>query len=83
MQLRSGGCSAHVPRGDMLAAQSLLQCRAFCQVLRRSCAATAAAPMSPGVTWQRRTHGCSTGFCQAPRRSGTAAVAAPMSPSVR
>ncbi len=28
---------------------------------RRSGAAAAAAPMSPGMTWRRRTHGCSAG----------------------
>lgn len=83
MQRRSGGCSANVPRGDVAVAHTWLQCRTFCQVSRRSGAAAAAAPMSPGVMWQWYTHGCSAGFCQAPRRSGAVAVAAPMSPGVR
>jgi hypothetical protein len=35
--------------------------KAFCQASRRSGTAAAAVPMSPGVTWWRRAHGCSTG----------------------
>jgi hypothetical protein len=81
-QRRSGGCSANVPRRDVAAAHTWLQCQAFCQALRCG-TAVAAAPMSPGVTWRQRTHGCSAGFCQAPRHSGAAAVAVPMSPGVR
>ncbi len=82
-QRRSGGCSANVPRRDVAAAHTWLQRRAFCQASRCSGAAAAAAPMSPGVTWRRRTHGCSAGFCQVPRRSSAAGVAALMSPGVR
>jgi hypothetical protein len=83
MQRRSGGCSANVPRRDVAAAHTWLQRRAFCQASRCSNAVAATALMSSGMTWQRRTHGCSARFCQVSRRSGTAAVAAPMSPGVR
>jgi hypothetical protein len=82
-QRRSGGCSANVPRRDVAVVHTWLQHRAFCQASRHSGAAAAAGPMSPGVTWRRCTHGCSTGFCQAPRCSGAAAVAAQMSPGRR
>jgi hypothetical protein len=82
-QRRSSGCSTNVPRRDVAAAHTWLQCRAFCQASRCSSTAATAVLMSPGVTWWRCTHGCSTGFCQALRRSGTAAVAAPMSLGMR
>ncbi len=82
-QQRSGGCSVNVPRCDMAAAHTWLQHRAFCQALRRSGTAATAVPMSMGMMWWRRTHGCSAGFRQAPRRSGAAAVAAPMSLGMR
>jgi hypothetical protein len=58
MQWRSGGYSADVPGRDVLAARTWLQRWAFCQASSRSSAAAAAAPMFPGVTWWRRTHGC-------------------------
>jgi hypothetical protein len=83
MQRCSGGCSANVPRHDVAVAHTWLQRRAFCQASRCSGAVAAAAPMSPGVTWWRRTHGCSARFRQALRRSGAAAVAVPMSPGMR
>ncbi len=82
-QRRSCGYSTNVPRRDVAAAHTWLQCEEFCQALRRSSTAAAAAPMSPGVTWQQRTHGCSARFCQAPSRSGAAVVAALMSLGMR
>ncbi len=82
-QRRSGGCSANDPGRDVAAAHTWLQQRAFCQASRCSGAVAVAAPMSPGMTGRRRTHGCSTKFCQVSRCSGAEAVAAPMSPGVR
>jgi hypothetical protein len=58
MQWRSGSCSADVPGHDMVAARTWLQCGALRRVSRCSGAAAAAAPMSPGVMWRQRTHGC-------------------------
>jgi hypothetical protein len=58
MQWCSGGCSANVPGRDVVAARTWLRRRAFCRASRCSGAAAAAAPMSPGVTWRRRAHGC-------------------------
>jgi hypothetical protein len=57
-QWHSGGCSADVPGREMVLARTWLQRRVFCRASRWSGAATAAAPMSPGVTWWQRTHGC-------------------------
>jgi hypothetical protein len=58
MQWRSGSCSANVLGRDVVAARTWLQRRAFCWVSKCSGTAAAAALMSPGVKWWRRTHGC-------------------------
>jgi hypothetical protein len=58
MQWHSGGCSTNVPGHDVVAARTWLQHQVFCWASRHSGAAAAAAPMSPGVTWRQRVHGC-------------------------
>ncbi len=76
MQWHSGGCSADAPGHDVVAVRTWLQRQAFCRASRRSGAAAAAAPMSPGLTWRRRAHNCRSVKTQRPNVLGHDMVAA-------